>query len=64
MLSPDKPPGDQRPWWSYIIYYNKDDPRTFIPKWGGFNVNVARSGGIAVWLGVVVFIGVMVYITR
>lgn len=44
MMSLDKPPRDQRPWWSYIIYYNKNDPRTFIPRWGGVNVT-------SMWLG-------------
>jgi hypothetical protein len=63
-VSSDNSAGKQRPWWSYIIYYNKDDPRTFISKWGGFNVNVAQPGGIAIWVGFFVFIGVMVYLTR
>ena len=64
IYSKDEQHHDKRVWWSYILYYNEDDPRTFVPRWGGFNVNIARPGGIALWVGFLVFIGVMVYITR
>ncbi len=63
-MSQNPNPKRPRHWWTYINYYDRSDPRTFIPKWGGFNVNLARPGGIAVWVGFLVFICVMMWITH
>ncbi|AEJ40130.1 hypothetical protein TPY_1950 [Sulfobacillus acidophilus TPY] len=57
-------PKKKTPWWQYIIYYNPDDPRVFVPRWGGWNVNIARPGGALFWLGVLIFFAVVIYVSN